>query len=403
MTELSNVMFQMEDAIETANIDNSMADRKLTSTESLWLLQDKKLIDYSWSYASSNGMNYGYRGDGKILDSKIPNGIIGFNGDIWVDNYKRGKIRLTSLYTPVNEQFLLRISENKYYKNENILTIMNGESSYTGKSILAKVSHISNKDDIVGWTNGSGEIISINNDINYYVPFFEDEDLIGIYGTKNYIDNEGRDYSKEFQFDQSVDTSYYPLLALNGQFAPSIFEYGKQIGDNVFFNLQTYYFLNNEEINKTLTWSNLYGSGQTLYYTDPNGNLIPLEPQNGVGVTGQIIVGGVSPYEFDIVYSNSIDDINKFLKTGEISQTNASTEAWRAGEGREVSGNNKCSSVIGYIPMNEITQKYGQNTKKIYYITVLCGYLNNTKEGYSLSENLYFWTSTKIKTIDLNN
>ncbi len=144
---LSDIMFNIEDDVVDINIENISSGKKLISTEMLYKLIERKTLtsseDTKFLFSSSSIMQ------ANINDKRLSGLTIGYNGDIWYDNYKRGKIQLSSQVDEI-------VSENKNAK----ITVIDGTIEEYHPNVDYILHSLKDRDDFACWVNEYGEIIS---------------------------------------------------------------------------------------------------------------------------------------------------------------------------------------------------------------------------------------------------
>lgn len=371
LTELSNSMFELEDAIVSVNIDN-LKRGKLTSTETMYALSNRKYITINNNSIRLEDTDriVGLVQNATLNNPKLPETIISFNGDVWVDNYKRGKLRLTDLQQTINGEKI--ITSKRDYLDKTSFTVINGTTDYDGISYACKISPISTRDDFIAWVDKYGNLVSVKPDINVFVPCFEDAEYIAVFGGENYIDGE-TDYS-DIMINNLQDTAHrtYRILAeLDENFVPTIFDTASVKSDEIIFDLQSYFFFNNEDMEKTVV-------------------------SNNAGVlTYELKNRGVCLYDFSINFSDNPDNLiggnDKFLAI-----TYGIDNYYFANEEDD---NYFIAREIASVDLDLIKESFGQDIKGIYYSVDVEGVTNDTYEGLDLSDDSYYWSNSMIKYI----
>ena len=178
LVELSRIMSDMENSISNIKANNS--GNILSSDEMLRALEVRGLITLT-----DKGVM-----QGKITSNTIDNLIIGYNGDVYLNNYKRGSLPLSS-----------NISEMKYKNPFNInqlqnLTVIDGDivqDKYGNYWICSMIG----RNDFACWINEDGEMVSIEKNM----PFgFESQDT-------QYIALYNNDLKKRFANKYVINTT----------------------------------------------------------------------------------------------------------------------------------------------------------------------------------------------------
>ena len=171
LVEFSKIMNDMEENIASIKANNT--GNILSSAQMLQALESRGLINLS---------NKGIM-QGTIINSQIDNLVVGYNGDVYLDNYKRGSLPLSS-----------NISEMKYQNPFNInqmqnLTVIDGdivEDNYGNYWICSMIG----RNDFACWINESGEMVSIEKNMPFSYEA-QDTEYIALYNNelKNRIAN----------------------------------------------------------------------------------------------------------------------------------------------------------------------------------------------------------------------
>ena len=104
LVELSKIMRDMEESIADVKAGNT--GDVLSSGEMLQRLEGRGLISLS-----SNGVM-----QGKITNEKIGDLIVGYNGDVYLSNYKRGSLPLSSAVSEMQYQNPFNINQMQNLK-----------------------------------------------------------------------------------------------------------------------------------------------------------------------------------------------------------------------------------------------------------------------------------------------
>lgn len=161
LVELAKIMGDMENNI--ADIKASQVGRPLSSAEMLKSLENRQLLSLSKSGVMQ----------GTIKNDKISNLIVGYNGDVYLNNYKRGTLLLSS-----------NISDMKYQNPFNInqlqnLTVIDGDIVQDRNGNYWICSMIG-RNDFACWINEDGEMVSIEKNMPFSYEA-QDTQYIAIY------------------------------------------------------------------------------------------------------------------------------------------------------------------------------------------------------------------------------
>ncbi len=148
LVELAKIMGDMENNI--ADIKASNAGRRLSSAEMLKSLETRGLISLSNKGVMQGTVTYG----------DIRNLIVGYNGDVYLSNYKRGTLLLSS-----------NISDMEYQNPFNInrlqnLTVIDGDI-VQDKAGNYWICSMIGRNDFACWINEDGEMVSIEKNMPF--------------------------------------------------------------------------------------------------------------------------------------------------------------------------------------------------------------------------------------------
>ncbi len=165
---LADILFNLESNIIDINTDNILNDKKMISTEMLAELINRGAIekkdDYTGFWSFSEPIQY------KISGTSTEEFLVSYNGDVWLDNYKRGKIQLT---TNVNTEY----TQNAQTK----ITVIDGTVEEMEENELYCLHALEGRKDFVCWVNQYGEIISYFSDTMIEVGNRKDIEYTAIY------------------------------------------------------------------------------------------------------------------------------------------------------------------------------------------------------------------------------
>ena len=160
LVELSNIMSNVEENI--ANIKANNYGLTLSSAEMLQSLENRGLISLS-----DKGIM-----QGTIISSKIDDLVVGYNGDVYLNNYKRGTLPLSS-----------NISEMTYQNPFNInrlqsLKVIDGD--IVNENGNCWICSMVGRNDFACWINEDGEMVSIEKNMPFSYES-QDTQYIAIY------------------------------------------------------------------------------------------------------------------------------------------------------------------------------------------------------------------------------
>lgn len=164
LIELSNIMSDLEENI--SNIKANNIGSTLSSAEMLQSLEARGLLTLS-----KKGVM-----QGSITSSKIDNLVVGYNGDVYLNNYKRGTLGLSS-----NE------AEMKYQNPFNInqlqnLKVIDGDI-VEDKNGNCWICSMIGRNDFACWINEDGEMVSIEKNMPFSYES-QDTQYIALYNNE---------------------------------------------------------------------------------------------------------------------------------------------------------------------------------------------------------------------------
>ena len=147
LTILADILFNLDSNIIDINTDNILNDKKMVSTEMMDKLMSRGLLeekeDYNEFWSFEDPIQY------KIKGANIENFFVSYNGDVWLDNYKRGKVQLTTnvdtIYTP---------------NAQTKITVIDGTIEELTPNKEYYLHAIKEREDFACWVNQYGEIVS---------------------------------------------------------------------------------------------------------------------------------------------------------------------------------------------------------------------------------------------------
>lgn len=246
LVELSRIMGEMENNIAEIKEDNS--GRILSSGEMLQALEGKGLLSLN-----KNGIM-----QGTIISGKVSNLIVGYNGDVYLNNYKRGSLPLSTIVNVETYQNPFNINQMQTLKVIDGEIVRDRNDNWWICSLIGR-------DDFACWINESGEMVSIEKNM----PFsFEAQDT-------EYIALYNNDLKVRFGNKYVINTTSNAYVD----------------NDKVLFNVMSYNYYQRATKNKyfynstTNTYSDAY-IGRTLinsfgvYVSDNPDSLLELKSGN---------------------------------------------------------------------------------------------------------------------------
>lgn len=343
---LADIIFDIESNIIDINADNLVGNLKYTATETIQKLQEKDILSRTETQSFWKDLN-NLTMQSKVNDSRLNNLSLAYNGDLWLDNYKRGKIQLSSNYNVIN-------STDGLTK----ITVIDGTITECVPSIIYELKALEDRDDFICWVNQYGEIVSsfpetnvivgrpgeveytaiyakelkeLFNTTNYsfenYLKWFnelmeteETGELIGNNGTDHILGIESIGYILNdricIEFDATINRD--PYVVANTEEAldnPKIEDLNVQLGCepfvvNVYFSTDYQdLIVNGDDLN-----ANENKSENAVAYTLLNEDMIynewePLE--NGIGTVSMDSINGL----FEQAYNDVDSDFERPLGT----------------------------------------------------------------------------------------
>jgi hypothetical protein len=162
LTKLSSILFDLESDIASIKMD--FYPLKLNTSETISYLPEKYWIEGSGSSYSNmlSQLNI------FIKDSPIPSLAIGFTGDVYVNNYKRGKIQISDIY----EEYT---TDGRDYGSSKI-KVNDGTVTETDSGFIY-INYCYNSIENLPWINSNNEIVSWANQFCLYPTGITDYDL----------------------------------------------------------------------------------------------------------------------------------------------------------------------------------------------------------------------------------
>lgn len=165
LTKLADVLFDIESDLTAIKIDN-YPDR-YTTTGVISFLSENNIDKYR-VHASGNTSTGLSKVHMILLNPPISNLEIGFTGDVYVDNYKRGKIQISDIYT----DYLAEgrdYGDSKIKVNDAILE----EDNQNFINIQYALENLGN----LPWINSNNEIVAWANNFSIYPLGITDYDF----------------------------------------------------------------------------------------------------------------------------------------------------------------------------------------------------------------------------------
>ena len=205
LIELSKVLHDIEENI--ADIKANNGNNILSSGQMLEQLESRELITLT-----KKGVM-----QGEIINSKVKNIIINYNGDVYLDNYKRGTLPLSS-----------NISEMKYKNPFNInqmqsLKVIDGDI-VEDKNGVCWICSMIGRNDFACWINESGEMVSIEKNMPFsyesqdteYIALYNN-DLKNRFANRYVINTTSNVYVKDSKIlFNLISYNYYQRTVKNG-------------------------------------------------------------------------------------------------------------------------------------------------------------------------------------------
>jgi hypothetical protein len=178
LTRLSDVLFDLESDLTAIKIDNF--SKKLTTTRVINLLPSK--YTFSYMYTLNTGISAFYL---TLIDSPITSLKIGVTGDVYVDNYKRGKIQISDIFQNYTAEGRI-FGDSEIKVNDGFITKDNHN--------YINIQYCQYENENVPWINSTNEIVAWANKFSFYPIGITDYDISSydIYWKSSfyqYIDN----------------------------------------------------------------------------------------------------------------------------------------------------------------------------------------------------------------------
>ena len=169
VTAIANIIFDVESNVVDINTDNILEKRKIIATEMMKKLEEKNIL--------KSGLNTDLflKGSTSLMQSEINDNRLvpvdlSYNGDVWYNNYKRGKILLSSQTNTI-------YSTNGRTK----ITVIDGTVEEVIENYKYYLRGLEDRDDFVCWVNGYGEIVSPYKNTVVYINIPREEEFTAIY------------------------------------------------------------------------------------------------------------------------------------------------------------------------------------------------------------------------------
>lgn len=183
VTLIADIIFNLEDNIVDIQAENIPKNIKYTATEMMLKLQERDVLEGQDDYFAdlSNLLM-----QSNIKDNRLDGLSLSFNGDVWLDNYKRGKI-------------LLSPRTNVLYSTDGKtkITVIDGTAEEITENYKYRLHSLEDRGDFVCWINQFGEIISTYKDTIIFVLNPREEEYTAIYDNDLKRLFESRNYNFE--------------------------------------------------------------------------------------------------------------------------------------------------------------------------------------------------------------
>lgn len=170
VTTIADIVFGLESDIVDINIDRILNKAEYTSRDTIVALSSKGKISKALpSFANFILNSSSFTANVDILDNGLKGLTIGYNGDIWYENYKRGKINLSQNIEEI-------YSQDKKTK----IRVVDGNIEEIIPNSTYCLHGLEGRSDFACWINNYGELVSIYEDTMIYTNAPEQE-YIAIY------------------------------------------------------------------------------------------------------------------------------------------------------------------------------------------------------------------------------
>ena len=172
VTTIADIVFNIEDNIVDINIGDLSNKVEKSSTEMMSELINRKVIkdpedpDYIYNI-------YSQLLQSEIIDNRLNGLYLSYNGDIWLDNYKRGKIKLSK-------------NTNTIYSKDTKtkITVIDGTIEETKDNKQYYLHALKNRNDFAYWVNQYGQIVSIYPDTRIFITNSREDEYTAVYDRK---------------------------------------------------------------------------------------------------------------------------------------------------------------------------------------------------------------------------
>lgn len=165
---IADVIFRLEDSIVDINTESILTGKKLIASEVMKELENRELL---LKEEETEGLNFFTSSmQQEIKEDRIKPLYLGFNGDIWYDNYKRGKVNLSS-------------QSNTLYSRDTKtkITVVDGTVEELKDNYKYYLHSLENRGDFVCWINSYGEVVSTFKDTIIYINIPREEEFTAVY------------------------------------------------------------------------------------------------------------------------------------------------------------------------------------------------------------------------------
>lgn len=201
VTAIADTMFDLESNIVDINIDRIATTPKYTATEMMIELTKRGLLaENEDSFLTGSSSNLLVQSD--IKRTTLKGLSLGYNGDLWFENYKRGKIQLS-------QQTETIYSNDKKTKIVVIDGTIERLEQIDDKTYM--LHSLKDRNDFACWVNQYGEIVSQYSDTIVRVDIPRNEEFVAIYNRElryQFLKNSGAFLGVQALLENTSDSTY---------------------------------------------------------------------------------------------------------------------------------------------------------------------------------------------------
>ena len=170
VTKIQDILFDIESHIVDINAENLVKNKKFTSTEMMSELEKRGIVTRKNFIPNINIVSgTSLIMNSTINDSRLSNLELSYNGDVWLDNYKRGKTMLSSQTDTIYS----------IDKKQKVTTIDGNVREYVPNYYI--LESLKDRDDFACWVNQYSGIVSLIKDGGVPIRSDREEEYVAIY------------------------------------------------------------------------------------------------------------------------------------------------------------------------------------------------------------------------------